>query len=164
MDDEDATVREPNSKRQQERFDRFRLIYNEERPHESLSYKTPASVYVPSTRHYPTKLREPEYSEEFLVVRATKDARISWNGKTVQITRKLAGEPVALLEREDGCIELHYGPVVFGHLNRRGRFRRGKPAGPKTASKTRAAAVLQAFSGPEHDAETLGFADAGIIR
>lgn len=37
---------------QQEKFDRFRREYNEERPHEALGMQTPAKVYAPSLRRY----------------------------------------------------------------------------------------------------------------
>ncbi len=47
--------------RQQIRFDEFRHEYNYDRPHEALDKKTPASVYEPSPRRFPEKLREPEY-------------------------------------------------------------------------------------------------------
>ena len=40
---------------QQEAFDRFRPIYNEQRPHEALAMKTPASCYTLSPRCYPTR-------------------------------------------------------------------------------------------------------------
>jgi hypothetical protein len=38
---------------QQQRFDRWRREFNEERPHEALNQATPCSVYVPSCRLYP---------------------------------------------------------------------------------------------------------------
>lgn len=44
---------------QQRRFDRFRLTFNEERPHEALGYATPASRYRPSPRTYPRELGLP---------------------------------------------------------------------------------------------------------
>ena len=39
-----------NLKAQQRRFDTFRRIFNEERPHEALDLETPAAVYRPSDR------------------------------------------------------------------------------------------------------------------
>jgi hypothetical protein len=41
-----------NSLQQQARFDAFMDEFNTERPHEGLDIKTPAQVYLPSTRPY----------------------------------------------------------------------------------------------------------------
>jgi transposase InsO family protein len=50
-----------NILQQQERFDRFVAIYDEERPHEALGLVTPASIYVPSERAFPDPLPELQY-------------------------------------------------------------------------------------------------------
>ena len=39
----------------------FRKYYNQERPHEALQQRTPASCYQASPRVYTGKLKEPEY-------------------------------------------------------------------------------------------------------
>jgi putative transposase len=44
---------------QQRRFDDFRAVYNNERPHEALGPKTPASLYQPSPRPYPERVDDP---------------------------------------------------------------------------------------------------------
>jgi putative transposase len=49
-----ATPPADNGPAQQRRFDDFRALYNNERPHEALGQKTPASLYEPSPRPYPT--------------------------------------------------------------------------------------------------------------
>jgi transposase InsO family protein len=46
---------------QQRRFDAFRALYNDERPHEALDFETPARLYRVSERAYPCPLREPAY-------------------------------------------------------------------------------------------------------
>ena len=52
------TVRPPDQTmdRQQKRFDEFRHVYNNERPHEALGQKRPATIYRPSPRPYPESL------------------------------------------------------------------------------------------------------------
>ena len=42
-----------NRRAQQRRFDDFRRVYNEERPHEAIGNATPTMVYRPSPRPYP---------------------------------------------------------------------------------------------------------------
>ena len=58
-----ATTRPPsnNMKKQQIRFDAFCKEYNEERPHEALQQKTPASQHASSHREYPDKLTTLQY-------------------------------------------------------------------------------------------------------
>jgi len=41
---------------QQRAFDRFRRVYNDERPHQALELATPGSLYAPSPRRYPEEL------------------------------------------------------------------------------------------------------------
>ncbi len=50
-----ATLQPPQrtARRQQQAFDRFPQEYNQERPHESLQDRTPASFYTPSCRPMP---------------------------------------------------------------------------------------------------------------
>lgn len=53
------TTRPPERslKAQQRRFDAFRSIYNDERPHEALDLQPPASLFQPSARPFPDRLR-----------------------------------------------------------------------------------------------------------
>jgi putative transposase len=46
---------------QQEKFDLFRATFNEERPHEALSMRTPADVYLPSTKRLPERMPSLSY-------------------------------------------------------------------------------------------------------
>jgi len=46
---------------QQEKFDAFRRVFNEERPHEALNMKTPSQIYRPAERKLPAELPDPDY-------------------------------------------------------------------------------------------------------
>jgi hypothetical protein len=94
---------------QQLRFDEFRYEYNYDRPHEALDKKTPASVYEPSPRRFPEKLREPEYNHgvEVRTVRHSGDFRFKRN--YYFISELLAGERVGLVEAADGTYDIHFG-------------------------------------------------------
>ncbi|UVA66020.1 transposase [Leptospira borgpetersenii] len=54
-------------KEQQEAFDRFRIEYNLERPHEALEYKTPEKIYIPSERVFPIRIPEIAYATNIVV-------------------------------------------------------------------------------------------------
>lgn len=113
---------------QQRAFDRFRRIYNEERPHEALNQTPPARHYAPSARRYTGRLREPEYSGDLIVRRVRSNGQIKWQGGFLFLSETLIGEPVGCEEREDGSWRLHYGPIALATIDRRGRFVRSSPA------------------------------------
>lgn len=59
---EDTTKPPASSLRaQQSRFDNFRYVFNNERPHEGLKNAVPASLYHPSSVSLPRKLPEFTY-------------------------------------------------------------------------------------------------------
>jgi transposase InsO family protein len=102
---------------QQRAFDRFRHIYNHERPHEALGQRPPASVYVPSPRPYPAQLAAPEYPGSLIVRRVRHGGEIKWRGQLVFLSHALVGEPVALEEVADGCWHVSFGPLLLGCLH-----------------------------------------------
>lgn len=78
-------------------FDRWRNVYNRDRPHEALGFQVPASRYVPSMRAMPERLREPDYAPEDIIRRvpATKDY-ISFKGRFWKMPRAFRGERLAI--------------------------------------------------------------------
>ena len=104
---------------QQRAFDRFRRLYNEERPHEALNQQPPASRYTPSARAYPERLPALEYPETFVVRRAHPNGEIKWRGGRVLISQSLAGEPVGVEEIADGRWRVWFGPMPLGWLDAR---------------------------------------------
>ena len=52
---------------QQSRFDNFRYVFNNERPHEGLNNQVPASLYIPSSIGPPRKLPEFTYPKGLLL-------------------------------------------------------------------------------------------------
>jgi putative transposase len=111
-----ATASPPaaNLRRQQERFVAFEREYNEQRPHQALAYRTPASVYVPSPRSYPRRLPEIEYSAEVLVRQISRNGYFSWKHEAVFVSEVLAGENIGLMENEEGLYEVYFGPLLLG--------------------------------------------------
>jgi hypothetical protein len=111
---ETACPPEANLGRQQEAFLRFQREYNQERPHQALEYRTPASVYVPSPRPYPSRLAELEYAPQFQVRRISRNGYFSWKHEAVFVSEVLRGEEVGFLETDDGLFEVYYGPLLLG--------------------------------------------------
>ena len=115
-----------NRRAQQRRFDAFRRVFNEERPHEALGQLPPAAVYNPPPRPYSGRLREPDYDADHVVRRVRQNGEIKWKGDLVFIGEALIGEPIGLRETEDGRWRLRYGPIELGHIEPDGIFTRLK--------------------------------------
>lgn len=113
-----------NRRAQQRAFDRFRRVYNEERPHQALGNKPPARFYRPSLRRYSGRLREPEYAGDVDVRRVRNNGEIKWRGNLVYLSGTLRDEPVALEEIADARWQVRYGPVELGVINHRGQLER----------------------------------------
>lgn len=131
LKEETASPPAANQRAQQKRFDDFRRVFNEERPHEALGLDTPAAHYQPSTRAYSGRLREPEYSADHQVRRVRSNGEIKWLGRRVFLSEALIGEPVGIVDTDDGLHTITYGPVFLGRLDRAGTFRQSDPGQPK---------------------------------
>ncbi len=80
----------------QEAFDRWRGVYNTERPHQALDLATPVSRYAPSPRSFPETLPPIEYGEGDLVRKVMAEGWVSFKGREFKVGRALRGCPVAL--------------------------------------------------------------------
>jgi transposase InsO family protein len=80
----------------QRAFDRFRAVYNSERPHEALDLAVPASRYRASPRPYPETLPPIEYDPIDQVRRVQQGGRISFQGRELHVSQAFAGQPIAL--------------------------------------------------------------------
>jgi transposase InsO family protein len=124
------TLRPPerNPRRQQDAFHRFQKIYNDERPHESLDYRTPASCYARSLRAFPRRVPELEYDAEVHVRRISEKGDLKWKGVRTFVSETFAHEPLGLRASDDRYYEVLYGPLVVGWLDTfQTRFHRTRP-------------------------------------
>ena len=112
---------------QLERLRSFQRLYNEERPHQALGNDTPAEHYAASPRRFDGVLREPNYGTDHEVRYVRHNGEIRWQGDTIYISEALIGEPVGLIENEDGNWTVSYGPIVLGIIAHDGdRLRKPK--------------------------------------
>jgi putative transposase len=96
---------------QQERFDRFRDYFNNQRPHQALEQTPPARHYHPSPRRWSARLEDPWYDAEHEVRRVRSNGEIKWQGKKIFIAESLIGELL-------GIRRLHWGDwlLSFAYL------------------------------------------------
>jgi hypothetical protein len=102
---------------QQKRFDEFIQEYNEQRPHEALKQKTPASRYSDSLREYPDKLPELTYPDYYQCYRVRKTGVIYSHNGQIYISHLLQGETVGLEEVDDGIWDVYFGPIRLGYID-----------------------------------------------
>ena len=103
---------------QERRFEAFRTEYNEQRPHEALGQKPPASFYQPSPRPLPERLPEPDYPADAEVRRVRSSGEIKWRGEFVWIGEPLAGEWICLKETETGDWQVRFYNAPVGIIDR----------------------------------------------
>ncbi|MGD9264867.1 MAG: IS481 family transposase [Lysobacterales bacterium] len=89
-----------NFLQQQERFDRFVEVYNNQRPHQALGGAYPGDVYTPSAREYRPP-DEPEYPYHDRTVRVTRCGRICIGKRKINLSTVFAGQIVGIREVAD---------------------------------------------------------------
>ncbi len=93
----------------QEAFDRWRDVYNLERPHEALGMKTPAECYHPSSRSFPEVFAPIEYGPGDRVRKVQEKGEIHYRGHVFVIGHAFHGYPVALRPTtEDGVLDVYF--------------------------------------------------------
>jgi transposase InsO family protein len=110
-----------NLRLQQAKFDAFRQEFNWERPHEALGMKTPGEVYVASARSYPSRLREPEYRDDWEVRGVGACGTLRWWKAKIFVGRALSGEAVGLEPIDDGEWRVWFYEYPIGILDERQR-------------------------------------------
>ena len=146
---ETARPPERTLRAQQRAFDRFRLEYNEERPHEALAMATPASLYEPSPRRFPSRLPEMEYPAGFAMRIVQQHGDVNWRFGRFFLGEVLSGETVGFEEVQDGW-RVWFGPLRLAWLDARELYNSKRRAGPRCASccgPTRASAAKSCWRG-----------------
>jgi transposase InsO family protein len=100
----------------QRSFDRWRDVYNLERPHEGIGMKVPSIRYHPSYRHYPEKLAPVCYSEDYNVHKVDSRGRICTQGRQLFVGTPFAKELVGLRQTNAGGVEVYYCHQKLGQV------------------------------------------------
>ncbi len=111
-----------NLKAQQRRFDTFRRIFNEERPHEALGLETPSAVYRPSDRSVTDAPKDVSCPPHFEVRIISQDKTIRWKNQKVFVSNLLKKEYIGLEEVGESLWAVYFGAVSLCWLDE-GDFR-----------------------------------------
>jgi hypothetical protein len=112
----------------QRAFDRWRHVYNHERPHQALAMGTPAERYRTSPRAFPETLPAIEYGAGDIVRKVTVNGDISFKARILSVGKAFRGQPIALRPTpEDGVFSIHYCAHQIGLFDLR-------PSAPQSRS------------------------------
>ena len=104
----------------QARFDRYRRLYNHDRPHEALALAVPASHYRPSSRSWPARLPPIEYDHATIVRVVKGRGDVMFRNRCYQVGEAFAGLLVALLPTAtDGLFRLAFQAHTLGLVDLR---------------------------------------------
>jgi putative transposase len=108
-----------SARAQQRRFDAFRHRYNDERPHEGIGDRTPASLWMPSTRAYPEHIALPAYPAHLEVRRVSTAGTFRLHRQQPFLSQTLRGEDIGLEEVGDGIWNIVYYRTLLGRIDER---------------------------------------------
>ncbi|WP_439684034.1 Integrase catalytic domain-containing protein [Cupriavidus oxalaticus] len=121
----------------QRAFDRYRTVYNHERPHEALDMEVPAKRYRMSTIPYPDGLPAVEYLSQDRVYKVDCGAHIMVGNRRIRIGKAFIGQRIALRPTQrDGVYAIWFSRFEIGELDLRAaeahRLQASPPICPNT--------------------------------
>jgi transposase InsO family protein len=112
----------------QVRFDAWRDLYNNARPHQGIGDQVPASRFREAPRPFPEWLADIAYGPDGIVRKVQSDGRISFMGRSVFISAAFARQPIALRATStDGVFEVRYCAFTVASLDLREGSSDGHP-------------------------------------
>jgi len=106
---------------QQKFFDRFRRIYNVERPHEGIGQDRPARRFRASPRPFPDKLRIPDYPDHWERRKVMCNGVLRWRSKDVFLSETFDGHTVAFEPFDCDLWRVHFYQFIIGTFDERSR-------------------------------------------
>lgn len=109
-----------NLKDTQNRFDLWRDIYNNERPHEGINLKCPKERYTVSPRKYSEKLPEIVYEENDFLRKVGKNGVVDFLGMKYFIGEHFCGEYVGFRPQpKNGCYDVYFSKTRLLTINKK---------------------------------------------
>jgi putative transposase len=98
---------------QQRAAAKWRAEFNEVRPHEAIAMRTPAQLYVRSSRRY-TGVQPPRYPASYGVRRVSSKGCVRYMGKAVFISESLIGHDLGIRRTQRGRIAVRFYNLDIG--------------------------------------------------
>jgi transposase InsO family protein len=106
---------------QQRFFDRFRRIYNVERPHEGIGQDRPARRFRPSFRPFPRKPRQPDYPLHWEKRNVMCNGVLRWHSNDVFLSETFGGHTVAFEPIDSDLWRVRFYEFIVGTFDERRR-------------------------------------------
>ncbi|RYD99925.1 MAG: IS481 family transposase [Sphingobacteriales bacterium] len=105
----------------QDEFDRWRMIYNNERPHEAIGMATPVTRFRQSRLAYPEQLPEIVYPDEDLVETVGWNGHVKFHKRSFRVSNALHRYRIAAraVPGLDGIYDLYFAHQRFGQIDLR---------------------------------------------
>ena len=102
-------------------FDHWRVVYNQQRPHEGIGMAVPVSRYRPSERMLPDTLAPIEYGPDDHVLVVKWDGKVVFKGHRLKVSNALHQLSIAFRPdpKEDGCYDVYFCHQRFMQLDLR---------------------------------------------
>lgn len=102
----------------QKHFDQWRYIYNHERPHEALDFKTPIERYKASKRSFPETLPSIEYDSSDIIRKVCQRGCVSFKNKQFRVGKPFRGHSVAIrYTTTDGVFDVFFCRTRIKKIN-----------------------------------------------
>lgn len=108
-----------NGRAQQIAFNRFRIEFNEVRPHKALAGDPPAAHYRSSPRPFSNRVPPLEYPGHFIVKRVTNAGTFRLRHKLLFLAHPLSQLHIGLEEVDNGVWSIYFGTVLLGRVDER---------------------------------------------
>ena len=108
-------------RKQQARFDQFRVEFNTIRPHDALDGRRPKERLKPCSRPYPGPNPSVEYPGHFETRSVRNGGVIKWRGRLLFLSESLVGEQVGLVETADDVWSIFFNHIELGRYDERSK-------------------------------------------
>jgi hypothetical protein len=99
-------------------FDRWRNVYNTQRPHEAIDLAVPASRYQSSPHDYVETIAPFEYAPGDIVRRVQQGGHISLFGRAVKVPKAFRGKLVAFRPtKHDGVFDVAFRTQIIATID-----------------------------------------------
>jgi transposase InsO family protein len=99
-------------------LERWRNVYNTQRPHEAIELAVPASRYQPSPRDYVETIAPFEYASADIVRRVQQGGHISLFGRTIKVPKAFRGKAIAFRPTtQDGVFDIVFRTQMIATID-----------------------------------------------
>ena len=102
----------------QRKFDEYREVYNNTRPHHALNLEVPSAKYERSNIEYNPNIKKWEYPKNCEIRKVKETGFFNYNGQGYFLSESFAGKEIAVRKSHiDNCVSLFFRQFRIGRIN-----------------------------------------------